>query len=78
MNLVTIRQKTTETIKLENSQNFFIFKINFKVMKTITNQLKYPIGLQLLMLLKKGIKNSWYNFFAVTKEQQTDNKLKIN
>ena len=48
-------------------------------MKTIRNQLKYPIGLQLPVLLYKGIKNSWYLiFYAVTKRttnrQQTKNQ----
>ena len=48
-------------------------------MKTIRNQLKYPIGLQLPMLLLKGIINSWYSvFMQLQKEQQIDNKLKIN
>ena len=52
-------------------------------MKTIKNQLKYPIGLQLPMLPKKGIKNSWYSiFYAVTKRtknrQQTKNQLKLD
>ena len=47
-------------------------------MKTIRNQLKYQIGLQLPMLLYKGIKNSWYSIFMqLQKEQQTDNKQKI-
>ena len=51
-------------------------------MKTIRNQLKYPIGLQLPKLLWKGIKNSWYSiFYAVTRRttnrQQTKNKLKL-
>ena len=44
--------------KASESKNSLIFfkTINFKVMKTIRNQLKYPIGLQLRMLLCKGIK----------------------
>ena len=51
-------------------------------MKTIRNQLRDPIGLQLPTLLKKGIKNSWYSiFYAVTKRttnrQQTKNQLKL-
>ena len=51
-------------------------------MKTIRNQLKYPIPLQLPMLLKKGIKNSWYSiFYAVkkrtTNRQQTKNQFKL-
>ena len=51
-------------------------------MKTIWNQLKYPIGLQLPMRLWNGIKNSWYSIFsAVTKRttnrQQTKNQLKL-
>ena len=50
-------------------------------MKTIGNQLKYPIGLHLQILLRNGIKNSWYSiFYAVTKRttnrQQTKNQLK--
>ena len=51
-------------------------------MKTIRNQLKYHIGLELPMLLRKGIKNSWYSvFYAVTKgttdRQQTKNQFKL-
>ena len=51
-------------------------------MKTIRNQLKYPIGLQLPMLLLKGFKKSWYSIiYAVTKRttnrQQTKNQLKL-
>ena len=51
-------------------------------MKTIRSQLKNPIGLQLPMLLYKGIKNSWYSiFYAVTKRttnrQQNKNQLKL-
>ena len=51
-------------------------------MKTNRNQLKYPKGLQLQLLLKKGIKNSWYSiFYAVTKRtanrQQTKHQLKL-
>ena len=51
-------------------------------MKTIRNQLKYPIGLQLTMLLYKRVKNSWFSiFYAVTKRktnrQQTKNQLKF-
>ena len=51
-------------------------------MKTIRNQLKYPIGLQLAILLCKGIKNSWVSiFYAVTKRttnrQQNKNQLKV-
>ena len=48
-------------------------------MKTIRNQLKFPIGLNLPMLLWKGIKNCRYSFFLqLQKEQQIDNKQKIN
>ena len=48
-------------------------------MTTIRNQLKYPIGLQLPILLWKGIKNSRYSIFLqLQKEQQIDNKLKTN
>ena len=51
-------------------------------MKTIRNQLKDPIGLQLPMPLYNGIKNSWYSiFYAVTKRttnrQQTKNQWKL-
>ena len=51
-------------------------------MKNIKNQLKNPIGLQLPMLLYKGIKNSWYSiFYAVkkrtTNRQQTKNQSKL-
>ena len=78
--MVTIRQKRTENLKLVNSLSFKK-TINFKVMKTIGNQLKDPIGLQLQFLLKNGIKNSWYSiFYAVTKRtknrQQTKTQLK--
>ena len=50
-------------------------------MKTIRNQLKYRIGLQLPMLSWKRIKNSLYSiFYAVTRRttngQQTKNQLK--
>ena len=45
-------------------------------MKTIRN----PIDLQLPMLLQEGSKYSWYSQFVkqLQKEQQIDNKLKIN
>ena len=51
-------------------------------MKTIRSQLKYPIELQLPMLLWKGINNSWYStFYAVkkrtTNRHQTKNQLKL-
>ena len=75
-------------IKVGNNGNFkfrkfaeFFFKktINFKVIKTIRNQLKNPIGIQVPTLLYKVIKNSWYLIFMqLQKEQQIDNKLKIN
>ena len=48
--LVTFRQKRTKTVKLKSSLIFFK-TINFKVIKTIRNQVKYPKSLQLLMLL---------------------------
>ena len=49
-------------------------------MKTIRNQLKYPIGLQLPVLLWMGIKDSQYSiFYAVTNRttnrQQIENAL---
>ena len=51
-------------------------------MKTTRNQLKYPLGLQLPMLLLKGIKNSWYSIFyaftkRTTRRQQNKNQLKL-
>ena len=51
-------------------------------MKTIRNQLKFPIFLQLPILPQKGNKNSWYSiFYAVTKRttnrQQPKNQLKL-
>ena len=56
---------------------YFLEAVNFKVMKTIRNQLKYPIGLRLAVLLKMGIKNCWYSIFMwLQKEQQIDNKTK--
>ena len=39
-----VRQKR-RTVNLKNSLTFLT--INFKAMKTIRNQIKYPIGLQL-------------------------------
>ena len=36
----------------------FFLKINFRVMKTFRNQVKYPKGLQLPILLQKEI-NNW-------------------
>ena len=52
-------------------------------MKTIRNQLRYPKGLQLPMLLLKGIINSWYSIFCAVKKrttnrQQTKNQSKLN
>ena len=51
-------------------------------MKTTRSQLKYPLGLQLSMRLKRGIKNGQYStFYVVTKRtrnsQQTKNQLKL-
>ena len=46
-------------------------------MKTIRNQLKYPIGLQLRMLLCKGIKiktSSYLIFHAVEKNNKKTTK----
>ena len=48
-------------------------------METIRNQLKNTIILQLLTILKKGIKALGIQFLMpLQKEQQIDNKLKIN
>ena len=48
-------------------------------MKTIRNQLKYPIGLRLPVFLKIRIKNWRYSIFMrLQKEQQIDNKQKIS
>ena len=42
-------------------------------MKTIRNQLKYPIGLRLPVFLKMGTKNCRYSIFMrLQKEQQLD------
>ena len=51
-------------------------------MKTIKNQLKYRIGLQLPILLKKRIKKSWCSIFyaatkRITNRQQSENQLKL-
>ena len=51
-------------------------------MKTIRNQLKYPIGLQLQMHLWNGIKSCRYSIFyagtkRTTNRQQTKNQLKL-
>ena len=47
--LVTIRRKRTKTVRLKIS--LFLKTINFKVLKTIRNQVKYLKGLRLPMLL---------------------------
>ena len=58
---------------------FFLKTIYFKVMKTIRNQLKFPIVLRLPVFLKTGIKNCQYSIFMLLqKEQQRDNKQKIS
>ena len=77
----TIRPKRTN-FKVRKFAEFKKKTINFKVMKTIRNQLKNPIVLQLPTIPKKGIRNSWYSIFdAVTKRttnrQQTKNQLKL-
>ena len=46
-------------------------------MKTITNQLNYPIGLRLPMFQNMGNKKCGYSFFmGLQKNQQIDNKQK--
>ena len=48
-------------------------------MKTIRNQLKYPIGVRLPMVLQKELTTAGIQFFMrLQKEQQIDNKQKIN
>ena len=48
-------------------------------MKTTRNQLKYPIVLQLPIFLKKGLTSVGITLFMLLqKEQQIDNKQKIN
>ena len=48
-------------------------------MKTIRNQLIYPIDLRLPVFLKMGIKNCEYSIFMrLQKEQIIYNKQKIN
>ena len=47
-------------------------------MKTIRNQLKCPINLRLLVVLKMGFKNCRYSIFMrLEKEQQIDNKKSV-
>ena len=48
-------------------------------MKTIRNQLKYPIVVRLPMVLPKELTTAGILFFMrLQKEQQIDNKQKIN
>ena len=48
-------------------------------MKNIRNQRKYPLGLNLLVFLKMGIRNCRCSIFMrLQKEQQIDNKQKIS
>ena len=48
-------------------------------MKTIRNQLKYPIGIKLPMFLKMGVNNCRNSIFMrLQKEQKIDNKQKIS
>ena len=48
-------------------------------MITVRNQLNYPKGVQLLMLLKMERRTAGIQFFMrLQKEQQIDNKQKIN
>ena len=79
--LVTIRQKRTKTLKLNNLLIFFKTN-NFKVIENIRNQVKYTKGLRLPMLIYKGIKTCPYSFLKAAKEnnkkrQQTKNQLKL-
>ena len=47
-------------------------------MKTIRNQIKYRICLQIPVFLKKGNKNCWYPFLLrLIREQQTKNRLNL-
>ena len=48
-------------------------------MKTIRNQLKYPLGVTLRILLYKELRTAGIQFFMrLQKEQQINNKQKIN
>ena len=48
-------------------------------MKTIMNQLNYPIGVRLSNLLQKGLSTANTQFFMRSqKEKQIDNKQEIN
>ena len=48
-------------------------------MKTIRNQVKYPKELRLPMLLQKGIRTCPMSIvYAAKKNQQKDNKQKLN
>ena len=82
-NKVIIASDKSETkqnkLKLTRKDMVPVQKSNFKVMKTIRNQLKYPLGLNLLVLLKIGTRNSPYSIFVgLQNEQQMDNKQKIS
>ena len=67
------KTKRTKTVMLKNSLIFFI-TINFKVMKTIRNQVIYPNCLRVPMLLWKGIKTCPYSIFYAAKENNKKNK----
>ena len=68
-----------KNIKIEKFAYFSLKTINFEVMKTIRNQLKYPICFQLPVFLQIGITNCRYSIFMqLQKEQRIDNKQKIS
>ena len=60
--LVTARQKITKPVKLKNW--LFFNTTNFKVMKTIRNQQKYPIGERLPMLFRTDLELPVFNFLC--------------
>ena len=71
--------KKNRNFKVRKFAEFKKKTINFKVMKTIRNELKYPIGLYYQCFYIKELRTLGIHFFMqLQKEQQTDNKQKIN
>ena len=46
-------------------------------MKTIRNQIKYPIDVRLHMLPQKELRAAGIQFFTLLQKEHTDNKQKI-
>ena len=72
-----MKNKNSKVVKVAH----FFITINFEVMETIRNQLKYSIGVQLPMILQKELRTAGIQFFMrLQKEQQrqhTKNQLKL-